>query len=106
MIIGFVIWSVIAALLAGIGVWALKAKYAVGFFAGVEPPKVDDVRKYNHSVAVIWFVYAAVFELLGLPLLFWKRNSPLFVVTIFGVVAASIGLAVAYTLVLAKHEKK
>ena len=31
MIIGFVFWSVIAALLAGIGVWALKAKHAVAY---------------------------------------------------------------------------
>ena len=105
MIIGFVSWSVIAALLAGIGVWALKAKHAVGFFAGVEPPKVDDVRKYNHSVAVIWFVYAGVFELLGIPLLFLKQNSPLFIITILGVVIASIGMAVAYVIVSSKYQK-
>ncbi|MBO4325325.1 MAG: hypothetical protein J5845_08040 [Lachnospiraceae bacterium] len=105
MLAGFIFWTVIAALLCGIGIYALKAKKAVGFFTGVEPPKVEDIKKYNHSVAVIWFVYAGVFELLGIPLLFLKQNSPLFIITILGVVIASIGMAVAYVIVSSKYQK-
>ncbi|MBR6019409.1 MAG: hypothetical protein IK055_04230 [Lachnospiraceae bacterium] len=106
MLAGFIVWSVVAVLLCGIGIWALKAKNAVGFFAGIKPPEVDDVKKYNHAVAKIWFVYAGIFELFGIPLLFLKQNPPLFVIPILGVVMASIGLAIAYTLIEAKHQKK
>lgn len=106
MIVGFVIWSIVALLLCGIGVWSLKSKKAVGFFAGVEPPEVDDIKKYNHEVAVLWFVYAGVFELFGIPLLFLKQNSAGFVIPILGVVLASIGLAVTYTIIMTKHQKK
>lgn len=106
MLTGFIVWSIVAVLLCGIGMWALKAKQAVGFFAGIKPPEVDDVKKYNRSVALIWFVYAGVFELFGIPFLFLKQNSSLFVIPILGVVMASIGLAIAYTLVESKHQKK
>ena len=70
MIAGFIIWSIIALVLIGIGIWAWKSNKAVGFFSGVKPPEVSDARKYNHSVAVLWFAYAVLFELLGLPFLF------------------------------------
>lgn len=106
MLAGFIIWSVVAVLLCGIGILARRSKKAVGFFAGVEPPEVRDVKKYNHAVARIWFVYAGVFELSGLPLLFLKRNSPLFILSILGVAFASIGLAVAYTFIESKYQKK
>ncbi|MBR6960559.1 MAG: SHOCT domain-containing protein [Clostridiales bacterium] len=55
MIPGFVIWSAVALMLVGVGVWALRSMKAVGFFAGVEAPKVTDVRKYNRAVAGLWF---------------------------------------------------
>ena len=105
MVVGFIIWSVVAALMLGIGLWAWKAKKPVGFFAGVKPPEVKNVVKYNHAVAKIWFAYAALFGLCGVPLLFLKQNSPYFVLSILGVVFASIGIAVAYHLVLSKYEK-
>ena len=92
-------------MLAGIGVWALKSKKAVGFFAGVKPPEVSDVRKYNRAVAVLWFAYAALFELLGLPFLFLKQNSAGFL-CVFAVAPASIGLMIAYHCILEKYRKK
>lgn len=106
MLAGFIVWSVVALLLCGIGVLALRSNKAVGFFAGVKPPEVVDVKKYNHAVAIIWFLYAGVVELFGIPLLFLKQNSALFVVSILGVVMSSIGLAIAYTLIEAKYTKK
>ena len=105
MDIGFIIWSVVALVLAGIGVWDWNSKTAVGFYSGIKPPEVNDVKKYNHAVAKLWFVYAAVFELLGLPLIFMEENSPLFLISVIGVVFSVIGLAVAYTLILTKHKK-
>ena len=102
MLIGFIIWSSITLLLLGIGIWAWNSGTPVSFFSGVKPPEVKDVRKYNHSVAVLWFVYAVLFELLGIPFLFLKQNRALFVVSILGTVVITIGLVIAYQRILQK----
>ena len=106
MIAGFVIWSAIALMLLGIGVWCLRSKKAVGFFAGVEPPKVTDVRKYNRAVARLWFVYAVLFELLGIPFLFLSRNSAAFLLPVLGTAVLSIGLMIAYNRILGKYQQE
>ena len=105
MIAGFIIWSIIALVLIGIGIWAWKSDKAVGFFSGVKPPEVSDVRKYNHSVAVLWFAYAVLFELLGLPFLFLKQNSAGFLLSVLGVPLISIALMIIYNLILARYKK-
>ena len=53
MILGFVVWSLMGLMIAGLGIHSLRSENAVGFFAGVEPPKVKDVKKYNKSVGVM-----------------------------------------------------
>ena len=103
---GFIIWSAVCVLLLGIGIRTLKAGEPAGFFAGVKPPEVTDARKYNRAVAALWFVYAALFELLGLPLLFLKQNPALFVVSVLGVAMITIGLAAAYHRVLEKYRRR
>ena len=104
MIIGFVIWSIVFLVLLGIGIWAWKSGKAVGFYTGTEPPEVTDVRKYNRSVAVLWFVYAGLFELLGLPFLFLKKNVLGFLLSIAGVPMISIALMIVYNRILRKYE--
>ncbi len=106
MTAGFVIWSAVCVILAGIGIWARRSKKAVSFFAGVEAPKVRDIRKYNRAVAVLWFVYAALFELLGLPLLFFRQNSAVFLVPVLGAALLSIALMIACSRILEKHREK
>ena len=101
--IGFIIWSLIALLIAGIGIISWRSKKAVGFFTGAKAPEVKDVKKYNHSVAVLWWVYALLLEALGIPLLFLKQNSAGFVPVILGTVAVTIGLMVAYHFVEKKY---
>ena len=105
MIVGFIIWSIIAILLIGIGIWTWNAKSAAGFFAGVKPLEVKDVRKYNHAVAILWFAYAIVFWLFGIPLLVLKQNSAGFVFSFLGVVFSSLGLGIGYHLILSKYSK-
>ena len=105
MIIGLIIWSSVTILIIGIGIWSWKSKIPAGFYAGVEPPKVKDVRKYNHAVAILWLVYAILFELLGFPFLFQEQNSPGFIVTILGVVAITIALLIVYNRILAKYRQ-
>ena len=106
MIIGFIIWSAVSLVLLGIGFWSWNSGKAAGFYSGVKPPEVKDVRKYNHSVAVLWFVYALLFWLLGIPLLFLKQNSALFLLSILGTVAISLALVIAYQKILQKYRKE
>ena len=106
MIIAFVIWTAISLVLAGIGIRDWNAGKAVGFFTGTRPPEVEDVKAYNHDVARLWFGYAAVFELLGIPFLFFKQNSAMFIVTLLGVMALTIGILVAYTYISVSNQDK
>ncbi len=104
MILGFVIWSTVCVILVFIGVFSWKSKDAVGFFAGVKPPRVSDVKKYNHSVAILWFVYAILMEITGIPLLFLEQNSAGFVPVILIVVVITIGLVIVYTRIEKKYK--
>ena len=109
MIVGFVIWSMVSLVLLGIGIWAWKSDKAVGFYTGVNPPEVNDVQKYNKAVAVLWFAYTVLFELLGLPLLLLKQNSAGFLWCLAGVPVITIALMIVYNRILAKYrmqEKK
>ena len=105
MTVGFIIWTAVALAIAVIGIIAGRSEKPSGFFAGANPPEVNDVVKYNHSVGALWVVYAILLELFGVPLLFLKQNSAGFIVSILGVVFISIGLVIAYTFVLAKYRK-
>ncbi len=105
MMVGFIIWTVVALAIAVIGIIAGRSGKPSGFFAGVNPPEVNDVVKYNHSVGTLWFVYAILIELAGVPLLFLKQNSAGFIIPILGIMFITIGLAVAYTFILAKYRK-
>lgn len=106
MIPGFILWSVVFLILLGIGLWAWKSDKAVGFYTGTKPPEVTDVRKYNRSVGILWFVYAGLFELLGLPFLFLKKNAAGFLWVVLGVVVISIGLMIVYSRILRMYEQK
>ena len=105
MLPGFVIWTAVAVLLAGLGVHALKSPTPVGFYAGTEPPKVKETRRYNRSVALLWFGYAAAFEALGLPFLTLKQNAAGFLVPLLGTVAITVALLVIYQAILRRHEE-
>ena len=104
--IGFGIWSIVFLMILGIGIWAGRSEKAVSFFTGTKPPEVTDIRKYNRSVAALWFVYAGLFELLGLPLLFLQQNKTGFLWAVAGVPVITIGLAVVYSRILRRYERK
>ena len=105
MMVGFIIWTAVALAIAVMGIIGWRSKKPSGFFAGVNPPEVNDVVKYNHSLGSLWVVYAVMLELFGVPLLFWKQNSAGFIVSILGVVFISIGLAIAGYFIIAKYRK-
>ena len=43
--VGFVIWSIVSAIMLGIGIWSYRSENPVGFFTGTKPPEVKDVKK-------------------------------------------------------------
>lgn len=106
MIIEFVIWSMTALLFLGIGLWSRKSEKAVGFFSNTKPPEVTDIAEYNKAVSVIWFVFAIILELLGLPLLFAGQNSPVFIIVVLGTFFLVIGIMIAYIRIEDKYRKK
>ena len=106
MMIGLIIWSMVSLVLLGIGIRAWKSDRAVGFYSGTNPPEVTDVRKYNRSVAVLWFVYAGLFGILGLPLLFLKQAPLGFLWSVAGVPLISIALMIVYNRILGRYERK
>ena len=109
MIIGFIIWSIVAVIFLIIGISSRKAKEPVGFWANVKRPgieDIEDVENYNKAVSSIWIVFSIVLEALGMPFLFCEQNSPLFLLVIIGAVFLVIGIMVAYTFVEKKYRKK
>lgn len=104
MIIAFVIWSVVAVIFFIIGVSTWKAKETVGFFTFVDPPKIKDTKQYNHAVAKLWFAAAFIFEILGVPFLWYEQNSPLIIFIILGVVILVIAMMIVYTRIEAKYK--
>ncbi len=104
--IGFLFWSIVAVVFMGIGISNRKSEQAVGFFTGVKPPVVRDVKRYNHAVSMLWFISAVLFEIMGVPLLFLEQNSPVFMFVIFGVVFLIIGMIIGYLRIETKYKEQ
>ncbi|MBQ7588225.1 MAG: hypothetical protein IJT37_09410 [Lachnospiraceae bacterium] len=102
---GFVIWSIVFAIMLGIGIWSYRSEKPVGFFTGTKPPEVKDAKKYNHAVGILWFSYAVLLELFGIPFLFLEQNSAGFIPVYLGTIVISIGLMVGYVVIEKKHRK-
>ena len=105
MMAGFVIWSITSVIMLGIGIWSYRSEKPVGFFTGTKPPDVKDAKKYNHAVGLLWFAYAVLLELLGIPLLFLEQNSAGFIPVFLGTIAITIGLMIGYVMIEKKHRK-
>ncbi len=105
MIAAFVIWTVLAVIFAVIGIRCRSSKRAVGFFANSPPPEVRDIAGYNRAVSSLWLGAALIFELFGVPFLFLKQNSPLFLFPVLGCVFWSIGLIITYLRILDRYGK-
>lgn len=106
MMLAFLIWSVCALLFIVLGISARKKDKPVGFWANASAPEVTDVKKYNAAVSWLFIVFAIVFELLGLPLLFSEQNSPAILFSILGMLPLVIVTMVVYTRIESKYRKK
>lgn len=105
MIIAFIIWSIVSLVFFIIGCSSWTSKEEVGFFTGVKPPMVKDTVGYNHAVAKIWFVFAGVLEVIGIPMLFLEQNSPAVFLIVFAVIALVIVSMIAYMRVEKKYKE-
>ncbi len=107
MMIGFVIWMLVGVMFLGFGISSFKADKPVGFWANANTPEIGDVSAYNRAVGKLWCAFAIVFALLGCPFLVAEQNSPLFFISIVGVMIEIIAVAVIYSLgIEEKYRKK
>lgn len=83
------------------GTIAWNARQAVRFWNISQQIQVSNIKKYNHAVAKMWFVFALLLAVTGMPLL-TGQNSAWIVVTILGTMFLAIALMVVYI----KIEKK
>lgn len=105
MVVAFLIWSACAVLLLAVGLYVRRSGKPAAFFTS-GAPGVRDVKRHNRALARIWFVGAAIFELLGLPFLLARQKSPLLLVPAAGTVFLCIGMAVAARLLEIRGEGK
>ncbi|MCM1497940.1 MAG: hypothetical protein NC124_05685 [Clostridium sp.] len=104
--IGFIIWTLCGFLFIGFGISAFRAKEAVGFWANVKVPPIENVTAYNRAIGKLWCVAGAVFIVLGLPLLS-GQNSPLILLSIIGCLLEVIAIMIIYTTKIeGKYRKK
>ena len=104
VIMGFAIWAIVGLVFIGIGVSAFFSKKVVNFWANIKQYEVNDVKKYNQAMGILFIVFGLVFVLLGLPLLD-GQNSPLILLSLLGVVFEVIAMMAVYILVITKKYK-
>lgn len=103
---GFIIWSVVAIIFVFIGVSAWKSKQEVGFFTFSKPVKMNDIVKYNHAVGKLWFSFAMILEVIGIPALFAEQNSPIFILMVLEVIILVIAIIIIYLKIEKKYRKQ
>lgn len=105
--IGFLVLSITVSVFVIIGIFCLNSKNAVGFFTRTEPPKIEpeNIKRYNRAVSILWFVFATLFEIVGLPLLFVEQNCPIAIFMLLGSMILVITMILAYLRIVDRYEK-
>lgn len=100
--IGFLIFSLCSLIFFVIGISTYCSKKAAGFWANAKTPEIKDIRNYNHAVARIWWLFAVMIFLLGIPMLA-GQNSAWGIVSVLGSLPAVIIIMILYTRVEQKY---
>lgn len=95
-------WLVISGIFVILGIAAWNSKKAVRFWTLSQQIQVSDVKKYNRAVAKMWFVFAVIFSVIGLPVLA-GQNSAWIVFTILGGMFWAVALMAVYTRIEKKY---
>ncbi len=102
--IGFVIWLACGICFFGLGIYCFFANKQVGFWANAKSPKVHNIKAFNRAVGKLWLVYAAVFCVLGLPMLL-EQPSAWIMLSVVGAVLEIIVLIIVYVKIEQKYSK-
>ncbi|MBU3811947.1 MAG: hypothetical protein H9893_09890 [Candidatus Niameybacter stercoravium] len=72
-IVILVICLICAVIFLGIGLYALKTKTPIHFWAGtvVKSEEITDIKAYNRANAIMWLVYGSLYIVAGI-LGFWS----------------------------------
>ncbi len=105
MITAFIIWSLLGCFFICLGIYSPFSKKAMGFWANAETIDITDIKKYNVAMSKLFCSYGIVFILLGLPLLS-GQDSVWILLSILGVMFASITAMIIYTTVIENKYKK
>lgn len=103
MIIGFIIWSIVAIVFLGVGISSRKANEAVGFFPFGKPAKIEDVQHYNNDVSFLWIVAAGMLELIGIAFLLLEQTAPLLILIFFALRILILAMLYMYFKIETKH---
>lgn len=106
MIVGFLIWLFGGVMFIGFGIFAFRAEKPAGFWANAQVPEIENVKGYNKAVGKLWCVAGVIFILLGFPFLIAEQNSPLFFISVAGVVVEIIVIMVVYSLGIERKYRK
>lgn len=104
---GFLIWALCGGLFVVIGIYALRAKKPVSFWANTQAVCIaqENGKAYNRAVGKLWCVFGAIFVLLGLPLLA-GQNAAVCLISILGSMFVCIVFIAAYIQIEAKFRKR
>ena len=95
MIIGFFAYLGCAILFFTLAIYACISPKPVGVWANVKAPSVSDVRGYNRAAAKLFAAYGLALVACGLPMLFDAHAAVILLVSILGMMAATIAMIIA-----------
>ena len=96
-LLNFIIWAISGCLIIAIGISCFFSKKQAGFWANVNPPKVKDVKGYNHATGKLLVLFGVLLIVLGVPILFDKSSLFIFL-SIIGVLILTIATIAIYIL--------
>ena len=96
-ILNFILWAISGCLIIAIGINIFFLKKQAGFMANVNPPKVKDVKGYNHATGKLFVLFGVLLIVFGVPILF-DKSSVFMLLSIIGVLILTIATMAVYVL--------
>lgn len=96
-LLSFIIWAISGCLIIAIGISCFFSKKQAGFWANVNPPKVKDVKGYNHATGKLLVLFGVLLIVLGIPILF-DKSSLFMLLSIIGALILTIATIAIYIL--------
>lgn len=96
-LLSFIIWAISGCLIIAIGISCFFSKKQAGFWANVNPPKVKDVKGYNHATGKLFVLFGVLLIVFGVPILF-DKSSVFMLLSIIGVLILTIATMEVYVL--------